>query len=141
MSHPIEGILHNTMSQLRDIIDVNTIIGAPINTPDGTVIMPVCKVSFGLAAGGGELKPAGDKLPFAGGTGAGVTIQPVAFLVAGSDSVRIMPTTAGGPYDRLVEVIPHALSELRAFLEERRLNKEKEEFALDLDDLPPPLFG
>src|SRR3954471_15294257 len=99
--HPIQGLMQTAMENLRDMVDVNTIIGAPVETPDGQVIIPVSKVGFGFAAGGSEFsagtnkqpkangnghdtgKEAGKHYPFGGGSGGGVSITPVAFIVVG----------------------------------------------------------
>ena len=113
-----EKIMESAMESLRQMIDVNTIVGAPIPVPDGSVILPVCRASFGLVAGAGEYNP--EKKPFAGGTGAGVTLNPVAFLVAGCEPVRVIPALSSNPYDKLIDAIPQAFSELRAFFKEKK---------------------
>ena len=121
MSNHIQDILSTTLDSLQGLIDVNTIVGEPITAPDGSVILPVSRVSFGFVAGGGEYD--GKETPaFAGGTGAGVTLNPVAFLVAGCDPVRVLPAVpqgGGGVYERLVDMLPQAISELRALLTKR----------------------
>ena len=103
--HPIEGLMTTAMNSIQDMIDVNTIIGEPIETSNNIVIIPISKVSFGFAAGGSEFKgetvdeyTKRDKeeaiqyrLPFGGGSGAGVTINPIAFLVIQSNNVKLMP--------------------------------------------------
>ena len=92
MAHPIETIMRTTMENLKDMIDVDTVVGSPVSTGDGLTIVPVSRVSFGFVAGGGEYTVGGtpvplevtdDPLPFAGGTGAGVSVNPVAFLIVG----------------------------------------------------------
>lgn len=99
-SHPIEALMKTTMESLKDMVDVNTIVGDPVETPDGTTIIPISRVSFGFASGGGEYKENSQesnmdyensqKLPFAGGTGAGVSVQPVAFMVVGKDNMKLL---------------------------------------------------
>ena len=128
--HPIESLMTTTMENIRDMIDVNTIIGEPISTQDGSTVIPISRVSFGFVAGGGEYQlsgpaPAGDerRLPFAGGTGAGVTIHPVGFLVAGSDSVRLLPTQPYAPADRIIELMPQLMCELKTMLASRNQKK------------------
>ena len=121
--HPIEGLMNTTLENIRDMIDVNTIVGDAIATADGSTVIPISRVSFGFVAGGGEYpckgKPApadGDQgagLPFAGGTGAGVTVQPLGFLVSGPDSVRLLPAQCYQPIDRLIELIPQALADMK----------------------------
>ena len=113
-----EKIMESAMESLRQMIDVNTIVGAPIPVPDGSVILPVCRACFGLVTGAGEYTP--DKKPFAGATGAGVTLHPVAFLIAGADPVRVLPAVSDNPYDKLIDAIPQAVSEIRAFFKDKR---------------------
>ena len=89
-NHPIESLMRSTMENIREMIDVNTIIGNPIETKDGSVIIPISKVTFGFVSGGSEYQSKYDterasKLPFGGGSGAGVTVKPVAFLVMKND--------------------------------------------------------
>ena len=84
MSNAIEGILGVSMEKIREMVDVNTIIGDPISAPNGTTIIPVSKVSFGFASGGSDL-PTQAAEKFAGGAGAGVTVKPQAFIVIKTD--------------------------------------------------------
>lgn len=101
--HPIEGLMKTTMNSLKEMVDVNTIIGDPVQSPDGLVIIPVSKISFGFAAGGSEfnktdledLPVSGEKLPFGGGSGAGVSVQPVGFIVVGNDQIKLMTVDEG----------------------------------------------
>ena len=121
--HPIEGLMTTTLENIRDMIDMNTVVGEAIATADGSTVIPISRVSFGFVAGGGEYaiknQPAprdadGDPAqPFAGGTGAGVTVQPLGFLVTGPDSVRLMPAQCYQPIDRLIELIPQAIADLK----------------------------
>ncbi|MEK3881499.1 GerW family sporulation protein [Paenibacillus sp. PL2-23] len=101
--HPIQGLMQTAMENIKEMVDVNTIVGDPVQTPDGSVIMPISKVGFGFVAGGsdirmGEEKPGGADahnaqvaLPFGGGSGGGVSITPIAFLVVGTHGVKIVP--------------------------------------------------
>ena len=122
--HPIEHIMSTTMENIRDMVDVNTVIGEPITTQDGSTVIPISKVSFGFVAGGGEyrcpsqMKMADpcERMPFAGGTGAGVTIHPMGFLVTNQNSVRLLPAQAYAPADRIIELAPQLMCELRNFL-------------------------
>ena len=91
MEHPIGSLMDTTMEKIKEMIDVNTIIGEPITSPDGTLIIPVSKVSYGFAAGGSDLPTKKEnKDCFGGGSGAGVTIQPVAFLTVYQGDVRLV---------------------------------------------------
>lgn len=122
--HPIEGLMNTTLESIRDMIDVNTVVGEAITTADGSTVVPISRVSFGFVAGGGEYpcraKTASPEqasvdngMPFAGGTGAGVTVQPLGFLVTGPDSVRMLPAQCCQPVERLIEMIPQVASDLR----------------------------
>ena len=99
MQHPIENLMRTTMENMKEMIDVNTIVGDPVQTNSGQVIIPISKVTFGFASGGGEYTKINkrDKMeehkeayPFAGGSGAGITVQPVAFMVVGQDDTRLL---------------------------------------------------
>ena len=130
--HPIENIMTTTMENIKEMIDVTTIVGDAVETSDGTVIIPVSRVSFGFVAGGGEYKeegleggksPADDKgdlngesLPFAGGTGAGVSVNPIAFLVVGQDKVKLLPMNLNTTVDRLVELVPQVVEQIQGLV-------------------------
>ncbi len=122
MQHPIDTMMQTTMDSIRSMVDVNTVIGSPVLGSKGTTIIPVSKVSFGFVAGGGEY--AGEDrqrgrmegqegFPFAGGTGAGVSVQPVGFLVVGEGSVKMLPAQATTPIDRIVELLPQILEDFK----------------------------
>ena len=115
--HPIEGIMNTTMENIREMVDVNTVIGDAVTTPDGSTVIPISKVSFGFVAGGGEYccggRGASDRLPFAGGTGAGVSIQPMGFLVISQNQVRLAPAQYVAPLDHLMELVPQLIGEVR----------------------------
>lgn len=121
--HPIQGLMKTAMESIKDMVDVNTVVGDPVETPDGSVIIPVSRVSLGFAAGGGEYEPRGGAaggqgaemgtaLPFGGGSGAGVSVQPVAFVVVGGGQVRLLPVDSRALYDRLVDLAPQILEHL-----------------------------
>lgn len=115
--HPIENLMVTAMSSLRDMIDVNTIVGDTVETPDGTTIIPVSKVCFGYAAGGSEFNTNNKyaqipKLPFGGGSGAGVKISPVAFLVVKDGTIKLLTIDADRPIDKLVDAIPDLVNKV-----------------------------
>ena len=125
--HPISDLMTETMSKIKEMVDVNTIIGNPIVAADGTTVIPVSKVSFGFGAGGSEFSSkhaaAGSPLAFGGGSGAGVTVSPVCFLVIGKDgSANILGINAqaSDTVDRLVEMIPSAINKVTSFVEGRK---------------------
>ena len=114
--HPIENIMNSTLEDIRDMVDVNTVIGDAILTQDGSTVIPISKVSFGFVAGGGEYscgRAASERLPFAGGTGAGVSIQPMGFLVISQNQVRLAPAQYVAPLDHLMELVPQLIGEVR----------------------------
>lgn len=115
--HPIESLMGTSMESIREMVDVNTVVGEPVQTQDGSTIIPISKVSFGFVAGGGEYAQppttAAD-LPFAGGAGAGVSVQPMGFLVCSPSGVRLLSASCISPMERIVEMIPQALEGLRS---------------------------
>lgn len=138
--HPIEGLMTTAMNSIQDMIDVNTIIGEPIETSSNIVIIPISKVSFGFAAGGSEFK--GEtideykkvekeeqiqyRLPFGGGSGAGVTINPVAFLVIQSNNVKLMPVNYSSSIDKLLDYVPDLIERTNNMMN-KIVNNKKEE--------------
>jgi sporulation protein YtfJ len=117
--HPIENLMKTAMESIKGMIDVNTIVGDPVETPDGNVIMPVSRVSCGFAAGGADYLPearrggAAEMLPFGGGSGGGVSVQPVGFLVVGHDQVRLLPVDVNPVFDRLIDMAPTLMEKIR----------------------------
>ncbi len=111
--HPIESLMGTSMESIREMVDVNTVIGDPVKTQDGSTIIPISKVSFGFVAGGGEYAfgnvQSAPNLPFAGGAGAGVTVHPMGFLVCTGSGVRMLRADCTSPAEKLVEMIPQAL--------------------------------
>lgn len=129
MNHPIGELMSTTLEKIREMIDVNTVIGSPITTPDGVTLIPVSKVNLGFASGGSDFsgKNTSDS-NFGGGSGAGVKITPVAFLVVQNGHVRVLPITppATNSVDRIVEAIPDVLERVEEFLDKRKSAGEQE---------------
>lgn len=127
--HPIQGLMKTTMESIKEMVDVNTVVGDAVETPDGTVIIPISRVGFGFAAGGGEFESEGNQklegLPFAGGSGAGVSVRPVGFLVVGHGQVRMLPVDGNAMYDRLVDVVPQIIDKLMGVTDKSKQNLEK----------------
>jgi sporulation protein YtfJ len=125
LEHPIEALMKTAMESIKAMVDVNTVVGDPVETPDGSVIIPVSRVSCGFAAGGGEFetdRPRGadqTPLPFGGGSGAGVAVHPVGFLVVGQGQVRMLPVD-GNIVDRLIDLAPQIVAQLQSILERGR---------------------
>lgn len=119
--HPIESLMGTTMESIREMVDVNTVVGEAVQTQDGSTIIPISKVSFGFVAGGGEygsVDAQQESLPFAGGAGAGVSVHPMGFLVCSANGVRMLSAGCASPLERIVEMIPQALEALRAMEDE-----------------------
>ena len=132
MEHPIGSLMDTTMEKIKEMIDVNTIIGEPITSPDGTLIIPVSKVSYGFAAGGSDLPTKKEnKDCFGGGSGAGVTIKPVAFLTVYQGDVRLVSVDREeGTADKLVNMIPDVLKKVKGVFK-----KDKSESADDFSEI------
>ena len=128
MSHNVPNMLENTIAKIREMVDVNSVIGNPITTPDGVTIIPVSKVSVGFGGGGSDFVSKNSNRhenPFGGGAGGGVRITPIAFLVVKEGSVRMIPvaTPANTTADRLVEMVPDTLDKIAAFIDSRTEKK------------------
>ena len=122
MNHPLNEMMTSSMAKIKDMIDVNTVIGDPITTPDGVTLIPITKVSVGYGGGGSDFvtknSPANRDNAFGGGAGAGVTITPMAFVVIRGESVRMLPIAepASTSVDRIVEMVPDILDRVEALL-------------------------
>ena len=126
--HPIGDLMEVTMQKIREMVDVNTVIGQPITTPDGITMIPVSKVSFGFGCGGGDFvskaQIAGAPNPFAGGGAAGVNISPVAFLVINGDNIKLINIAppANTTVDRVIELIPELIDKVQALISKDKSN-------------------
>lgn len=145
--HPIEGLMLTAMNSIQEMIDVNTIIGEPIETNNGIVIIPISKVGFGFAAGGSEFK--GEtvdeytkrekeeeiqyRLPFGGGSGAGVSINPVAFLIVQEEGVKLIPVSHSSALDKLLDYVPDLMEKVSRLINKKSEIKEQEKIE-DLQD-------
>ena len=128
-NHPIDGLMSSAMNSIKEMVDVNTIIGNPVNIPDGTVIIPISRVSFGFAAGGSEFSgKEKEKLPFGGGSGAGVTINPVGFLVVGNGMVKFIAVEQSSATDKLVEYMPEAIEKIQGFFTKNNKKTEHKKY-------------
>lgn len=131
MSQNTSNMLENAIAKIREMVDVNSVIGNPITTADGVTIIPVSKVSVGFGGGGSDYVSKNpnklDNHPFGGGAGGGVKVTPVAFLIIKEGNVRMLPvaTPANTTVDRLVEQIPDALDKISAFID-AHTNKKAE---------------
>ena len=118
--------MNTTMDNIRQMVDVNTIIGEPVICPDGTVIIPVSRVSYGFASGGSDLPPKTNtqKEFFGGGSGAGVSIQPVAFLVVNNGNVKMLNMEFDGAVDRVISMVPDIADKIGDLF--KKLSKKKD---------------
>ena len=129
--HPIENLMKTTMENLKDMIDVNTVIGDGIETADGGYIIPISKVSFGFASGGSDFpknreNPTPDgRFPFGGGSGSGVTVKPVAFLVLQNGGVRLLQVDQNNTYDRIIDTIPQVMDRLKDLLSKDKNSQQQ----------------
>ena len=120
--HPIEGMMGNTMERIKEMVDVNTVVGSPITTPDGTTVIPVSKVSYGFASGGSDLpaKSLPQKDLFGGGSGAGVTITPIAFLAIHDGNVSLLQVEPfNSSTDRVISMVPEVVDKLNALFQKK----------------------
>lgn len=138
MDHPIGSLMDTTMNKIKEMIDVNTIIGEPITAPDGTLIIPVSKVSYGFASGGSDLPTKKEnKDCFGGGSGAGVTIQPVAFLSVYKGNVKLIPIEKfDGASDRIVGMIPDMIDKVKEVFKKDKKKTDADDFSeITQDDI------
>ncbi|KKM08890.1 sporulation protein [Clostridiales bacterium PH28_bin88] len=131
--------MKTAMESIKEMVDVNTVVGDPVEAPDGSVIIPVSRVAVGFAAGGGEYQTGSGKdggkdgggLPFGGGSGAGVSVQPVGFLVVGNGQVRLLPVDGNAVVDRLIDVAPQVVAQIQGLFKrnggERGHKEERKE--------------
>lgn len=138
--HPIENLMNTAMNSIKDMIDVDKIIGEPIQASNNTVIIPISKVGFGFAAGGSEFRgetideytkrdkeeQVNYRLPFGGGAGAGVSISPIAFLVVTASSVKLLPVDHNSCLDRLIDYVPELMDKVNTVLNNQMQNKKEE---------------
>ena len=144
--HPIESLMMTTMSSIQSMVDVNTIIGEPIESQSGITIIPISKVCFGFATGGSEFssetikeynKRNNDeeieyKLPFGGGAGAGASINPVAFLVIQNGNAKLLPMEHASSIDKLIDYVPDLIEKVnQMFNKKMQLQNEKADKIVD----------
>ena len=126
MSNKLPNMLESTIQKIREMVDVNSVIGQPITTPDGVTIIPVSKVSVGFGGGGSDfVNNKGGDNPFGGGVGGGVNVTPICFLIVSNGNVRMMPVAAPAntTADRIVEMVPDTIDKLTAYLDSKKEGK------------------
>lgn len=126
--HPIEGMMNTTLEKIKQMVDINSIVGDPITSPDGSIIIPVSKISYGFASGGSDFpsKVQTEKEFFGGGTGAGVSINPVAFITICNGSVKLLQID---PYnstaDRIIGMFPEVVDKISDFVGSKKGENKK----------------
>lgn len=127
MSQKLPNMLENTIQKIRELVDVNSVIGDPITTPDGVTIIPVSKVSVGFGGGGVEFnsKKTGEQRPYGGGNATGVKIDPIGFLVIKDGTVRMINVTppASNTVDRIIDMVPQVMDRVDAFIAKQKSDK------------------
>ena len=123
MSHNVPNMLESTIAKIREMVDVNSVIGNPITTPDGVTIIPVSKVSVGFGGGGSDFsnKNPSAEMPFGGGVGGGVKVSPIGFLIVKEGNVRMIPV-ASAPNttsERIAEMVPDLLDKVSALMDKK----------------------
>jgi sporulation protein YtfJ len=123
--HPIQGLMNTALQNIREMVDVNTIIGDQIVTGDGTVIIPISKVTLGFASGGSDFPSKSEKELFGGGSGAGATINPIAFIVVNNGNVKLLQITQNSSAaDNAISLVPELIDKLTSlFGKDKKKNK------------------
>lgn len=128
--HPINGLMETAMQNIKDMVDVNTIVGEPVESKDGTIIIPISKVSFGFGAGGsdfGQKNLAASNANFGGGSGGGATIEPVAFMVVGKEEIKLMPVEKNStPAQDIIESVPTIIDKVVKLFKKKNDKTEAE---------------
>jgi len=137
-TRPIDGMLETTMEKIKEMVDVNSVIGEPITVQDGTTVIPISRVSYGFASGGSDFpaksQPAKDF--FGGGAGAGITITPIAFLSINNGNVKMVQIEPfEGSVDRIVQMVPDVVDKLSSAFKKKKEEKAEKKDAKELDKL------
>ena len=126
--HPLNDLISTALSNIKTMVDVNTIIGSPVETANGTVIIPVSRVGFGFAAGGTDISSKSPSTSananFGGGSGAGISISPVGFLVVNGDDVKLLPVnSANTTVDKLIDSVPEMFDKVNGIINKNKSNQ------------------
>lgn len=125
-NHPIDGLMSTAMQNIKEMVDVDTIVGAPVEAPDGSVIIPISRVAFGFAAGGSEFGKKENEADamFGGGSGGGVSISPVAFMVVGQGQIKLLPIDSNAsPIDKLLDYVPGLIEKVNEKINSKKAEK------------------
>lgn len=108
--HPVERVMDNAFTKIRTLVDADTVVGTPVTTADGVSIIPISRVSMGFLTGGGEYSDMSrqnyTEYPFAGGSGAGVSVKPIGFLINDGKSVKLVNVDEKNPFDKILGLLP-----------------------------------
>ena len=122
--NPIGELMQNTMENVRNILKVDTVVGDPIHTPDGIMLVPISKISVGFGGGGVEFnqKKVGENRPYGGGNATGVKIEPIGFLIVKDGTVRMVNVTppANNTVDRIIDLVPQVMDRVDAFIDKQK---------------------
>lgn len=132
MGHPLPNMLESTLQKVKEMINVDSVMGTPITTPEGITIIPVCKISYGVGGGGSDFPTkttTRPEYPFGGGTGVGAKVTPIAFLVINGQNVRMLPVSnpANSTAERVVEMVPDLLDRIADFVDSRKEKSQQSE--------------
>lgn len=126
-SRPIEGLMKTAMESIKEMVDVNTVVGDAVETNDGTVIIPISQVACGFAAGGGEYEfnngSKSSELPFGGGSGAGVSVRPIGFLVVRMNDIRLLAVNGNGLAERVVDLAPQFIDKIEGIMQRKERSR------------------
>lgn len=126
--HPIQGLMDVTLEKIRSMIDANTVIGSPINMADGTMVIPVSKISFGFASGGSDFPSKTPRELFGGGGGAGMSITPIAFLIVQKENVRLIQLSdTSNNVDRAIGMMPEMVDKISGLFSKKKTEDETTE--------------
>ena len=135
-NHPIDSMMENTLEKIRQMTDSNTIVGNPINCVDGTIIIPISKVSYGFASGGSDLPTKTDKELFGGGAGAGVTISPVAFITISNGNTKLLQIDPfNSSLDRAIGLAPDLIDKISGLFNKKGEKKENSSIQAEKPEL------
>ena len=125
-NNKLESLVKTAMEKIHEMVDCETVVGKPIVTADGTTIIPISKVSFGFASGGSDLPTKSPKETFGGGSGAGVTISPIAFIAVHNGETKLLQMTTNTPYENaVVNTVPEVVDKVISFIDKKTGNKSE----------------
>lgn len=125
MSEKVENLMSSSLEKLKETVNADTVIGKEITTPDGTVVIPVSKVSYGFASGGSDFSSKSSKDMFGGGNGMGVNIIPVAFLIIKGEEIKLLQieSFSNTTLDRIISMAPDAIDKIAKAIKNRKSEK------------------